>query len=215
MSFRIHKSLGYGLDLKSLDYVVDPDQLRAAINNEETDLAKELENFYHDTVSKKLFEEDPRLFLERYYLKELQIRNESVGNLFQYIQYDDEFGDENFVQFIPTEYVDRWKRYDDDIDYVEWDHSNDNYAAQVQWKDFPIYPFMELMRKNDEKLFGIERYMEPFWRDKFKIGQITEMPIPSVPIEVMGMMHVLGVFPKDKLVDTFLKLRPSIYMYWA
>lgn len=214
MSSKIHKSLGYGLNLNNLDYDVDRAQIRSAIYNEEINLAKELENFYHDTVDEKFFKEDFQFFMLRYYLKELQNKNET-GNLWQYIQYDDEFGAPNIIQFIPTCYIDRWKRYDDDIDYAQFKHENDDYSAQIEWKNFALHPFMELMKKNDKAPFGVEYYIEPLYLDKYRNGELSEVSIPQAPIEIMGMMHILGVFPKDKLVDTFLQLRPCVYTYWS
>lgn len=191
MGIRIHKSLGYGLDMSGFDYKITNDVL------ENEKWFKDLKTFFQDN--------DPDDYrMEKMYLKLYENNKQDQKYLYDHVIHDSEFGLENFIQFIPIGHAHYWKRYDDIIDYYEY--TDDDLSPQIRWLNRPIYPYLNLMRKNPDKPFGIETYQN---------DRGTKQSNFAVPVSVMGMMHLLNIFPDDKLVDMFMMLRPCIYTYWS
>lgn len=133
MGIRIKKQMGYSLSLKQLNDLGIP-----------TDMSWEDNNFLEDTekwdsmcdeiisVAKQYKDEkDNPFFMESMYLRMIEEKSvEDIssdyslsrlkgGNFYQYITYDDEFGDEDTILFQPLIGCHQWSRYDNDMDYVE------------------------------------------------------------------------------------------------
>jgi hypothetical protein len=133
------------------------------------------------------------------------------GAFYKYITYDKEFGDKDTVVIKPLTAPRSWSRYDDDIDYVESQLSGNVGEPLVVRHNRSLYPFTNLMRKNPDSYMGIEEYWEPCYLDKPEF----KGAVPSCTYSVMLILKYMGIVPEDKLTDTIMLIRPTIYTYWA
>lgn len=208
MGIRIHKSLGYGLDLSkipNIDILDTEEKIHEFYEME----PKDLYNILLCNVKKMPIAERE---LETLFIK--WSKKKTIVP-YEHVIYDFEFGNENIVQFIPISQTanNQWKRYDDAIDYYDYiqRYGCDDLETKIEWIDNPLYPFTGLMRKNPELPFGIEKYHLPLYHDIDPTGN----HIPIVPFHIMETIKILDIVPNEQLIDTFLSLRPCIYTYWG
>lgn len=205
MGIRIHKSLGYGLDLSKVEGL-DYEKLHESISDFSELSNEETYQKLYDGI--KEFDPDDKT-LEALFLK---LCNRKVVP-YNHVIYDEEFGEKNLLQFIPAESK-SWHRYDDILDYYEYSNRygwDEGLETKIDWLDEPIYPYINLMKKNPELPFGIEKYWIPIYKDVDPNGK----HVPFVPLHIMVTMKLLNFVPEEKLVDTFMMLRPCIYTYWG
>lgn len=224
MGIRIKKVMGYSLSLKEVAYsVCNPDMSWDNWEFLEDEgrwkaMCDEILSFDYSSQGVK----DPFL-LERMYLE--MARDDSCkidrsdyalgrlkrGDLREYVTYDDEFGCKDTVLFQPLLASEDWRRYDDSIDYIEAHLQNPSLEPKVMRHNRCLYPFTQLMRKNPDSFLGIEEYWEPCYLDNPK----HKDAVPTCTYGVMMLLKYLGMVPEDRLADTIMLLRPTIYTYWS
>jgi hypothetical protein len=67
------------------------------------------------------------------------------------------------------------------------------------------------MRKNPNHYLGIEKYWEPCYLDHPEYKNA----VPHCTNSVMLMLKYTKLVPEDKLADTIMLFRPTIYSYWS
>lgn len=207
MGIRIKKSLGYGLDLSKVEGL-DYEKLHESISDFCELSNEEAYQKLYDGVNE--FDPDNKTI-------ELHFVKLCGGNVtpYRHVIYDEEFGDKNILQFTPAKSGkdEGWYRRDDPLDYYEYSNRYgwDDLAPRIDWLDEPIYPYVNLMKKNQELPFGIEKYWIPIYKEVDPNGK----HVPYVPLHIMVTMKLLNFVPEEKLVDTFMMLRPCIYTYWS
>lgn len=224
MGIRIKKIMGYSLSLKEVEESICP-----------PDMAWDDCEFLEDRGRWKAMCDEILSFnpsgkeckdpfiLERMYLEmvrdnpdrtdksEYSLNRLKRGDLWEYIKYDDEFGCKDTVLFQPMLASEDWYRFDDSIDYVEAHLQNPSLGPKVVRHNRCLYPFNNLMRKNPDSFLGIEEYWESCYLDSPK----HKDAVPTCTYGVMMMLKYLNMVPEDKLADTIMLLRPTIYTYWS
>lgn len=224
MGIRIKKMMGYSLSLKEVaEQVCPPDMTWDNWEFMEDEgrwqaMCDEIlsSNFSGQGVK------DP-FFLERMYLEMVRDNPDKIdksdysmnrlkrGDLGEYVKYDNEFGCKDTVLFQPMLASEDWYRFDDSIDYVEAHLQNPSLEPKVVRHNRCLYPYINLMRKNPDSFMGIEEYWEPCYLDNPKHRD----SVPTCTYGVMMLLKYLGMVPEDKLADTIMLLRPTIYTYWS
>lgn len=213
MGIRIHKSIGYGLDLAKIDGFNSESFSEAYSNFAEykpADLYNDMLAGYNEHDSN-----DDRL--DRVMIKQC----EGKISPYEHVIYDEEFGAPDFVQFIPVPFQKRengWRHYDDQVDYYEffarYGSDPENWSV-VEWiEGRNLYPYNNYMRKDDTKSFGVGTYYEDAYRVQ-RDARNGKVHIPAVPLHILVTMKLMNFVPENKLVDTFMLLKPSIYTYWS
>jgi hypothetical protein len=225
MGIRIKKRMGYSLSLKQLNDLGIYTDMSWAHNDflEDTDkwnlMCDEIISVAKEYKDRK----DNPFFMESMYLKmskeksdedissDYSLRKLKGGEFYQYITYDDEFGDEDTILFQPLVCGENWSRYDDAIDYVEASLDETLMGPKVIRHNRTLYPFINLMRKNEESYLGIEQYWEPCYLDKSDF----KSAVPTCTYGVMIILKYMEIVSPENLADTIMTLKPTIYSYWS
>lgn len=194
---RMKLCLGYGLDITDMN--------KEIIHNfeylENNDNAK---NFYEDALNNAYERND---ILDRVFLNEKHFRKKEedfVYDLHELIEYDSEFAFENKLLLYPYVKSQHWKRNADSLDIALYE--NYNKLNEPRWieKSESIYPFNGFIRPNTSMPLGVE-YCNEHSSDK----------IPMIPIHLWFLIKHLKLVSDDKITETFLKLRPTVLIYWS
>jgi hypothetical protein len=209
MGIRINKKLGFGLDLREVSKICQPDM---SWNNDFYDYMENAvlwEKFKEEMLQLKTsdgFKGPSDVFFENYSLEE----NREKQNFYNFVTYDDEFGDKNLILFQPITSSKDWSRYNDSIDYVEESIKPSAIPNFTQFNN-TLYPYIKLMQPNPEAFMGIETY----WVSCYKDRPEYKDAVPFCTYGVMMMLKYMNLVPEDKLVDTIMLIRPTIYTYWS
>jgi len=225
MGIRIKKMMGYSLCLKELNELNIPIDMSWAGNEFLEDGDKW--NLMCDeiiSVAKEYKDKtDNPFFMESMYLKMIKEKSDEDissdyslsklknGNFYQYINYDDEFGDKDTILFQPLIGCHQWYRYDNAIDYIEASLDETFMRPKVIRHNHTLYPFTNLMRKNPDSYLGIEQYWESCYLDNPDVKKA----VPTCTYGVMLILKYMEIVPPEKLADAIMTLRPTIYSYWS
>lgn len=225
MGIRIRKKMGYSLSLKQLSELRIPVDMSWKDNEflEDKDKWNTMCDEIISVAKEYKHRKDNPFVLESMYLKMSKEKSDedissdySLNKLkgsefYQYITYDDEFGDEDTILFQPLIGCEKWSRYDNDIDYVEASLDETLMSPKVTRHNHTLYPFTNLMRKNPDSYLGIEQYWESCYLDKpdFKDA------VPTCTYGVMLILKYMEIVPPENLADAIMSLRPTIYSYWS
>lgn len=203
MGIRMNKAVGWGLDLTGMN--------RSVIDNyEKLEDGKRFERFKKDVLS---------YVSEHHDLVEKMTFHENMNpptELRSMIRYDPEFGLADKMLLMPSGQHENWHRYGDLLDVFEYEARriyDDPDWMMPEWneKKGTLYPYSGLMRANPEEPYGIEFYWEPCYLDKER----TKDAIPKAPMHLYFLIKHLELVPEDKLTETFLSLRPTIYIWFS
>lgn len=225
MGIRIKKMMGYGLSLKELngldipidmswvgnEFLEDKDKWNLMCD-EIISVAKEYKNkkdnpFVMESMCLKMSKEKSDEDISSDYSLS-KLKN---GNFYQYITYDDEFGDKDTILFQPLIGFKQWFRYDDDIDYVEASLDETLMEPKVIRHNHTLYPFINLMRKDPDSYLGIEQY----WESCYLNNPDFKEAVPTCTYGVMLILKYMEIVPPEKLADAIMTLKPTIYSYWS
>lgn len=225
MGIRIKKMMGYSLSLKQLNDLGISTDMSWVHNNFLED--KDEWNLMCDeiiSVAKEYKDKVNNPFvMESMYLKMIKEKSNedissdySLGKLkdrefYQYITYDDEFGDKDTILFQPLICCEDWSRYDDSIDYVEASLNESLTEPKVIRHNRTLYPFINLMRKNEDSYLGIEQYCKSCYLDNPNFKNA----VPTCTYGVMIILKYMKLVSPENLADTIMTLRPTIYSYWS
>jgi hypothetical protein len=227
MGIKIKLMMGYGLDNVQKD---DP-----RINFETSALNYNFEDAFQigkfsDYIQTKE-DKDGDLELFKIYFKETKYETDVIH---QHIIYDDEFGLENVLLFVPlTQFG--WIRKDNTIDYYLhntgcFTNVNPNDGPQSWYKIVPtnFYPYNCLwMDKNYElpkqiiNRVILETYKRDIleWTDPWKkltecnsLEELYKTYTPFIPKDCIEMIKFSKIFHNE---ETILELKPMIYSYWS
>lgn len=206
MGMRIHKNMGYGLrNLKSF--------LKPGLDGIEwdtrdvkiLDIKDELVKSWSNNEDKDSWSHTLKFYLNREGEKYIH------KHLYDYVSYQDEFGNKDFVQFTPILFSEGWQRYDDYMDHAEWSIKYLKRKNHPNWSIVdcpgPLYPFISLMKGDSLETF------ESYWESCYLDRPEAETKIPFVPFEIYHTMRIMDVFTDP--FKAFMSLRPTIYTYWS
>ena len=225
MGIRIKKKMGYSLSLHDLKRLEIPIDMSWSNNEflEDTDKWNSMCDEIISVARKYKNRKDNPFVMESMYLRMSKEKSDeeissdySLSKLkgaafYRYITYDDEYGDEDIILFQPLVCGKRWSRYDDDIDYVEASLDETLMETRVVRHNHCLYPFTNLMRKNQESYLGIEQYWESCYLDNPEFKDA----VPTCTYGVMMILKYMQIVPEDKLADAIMTLKPTIYSYWS
>lgn len=228
MGIRIHKILGYGIDVKLDQYTLIDDRFNVdALDWERLEsLSKE---DYIEFLKKKQEELDDKdtdkyaIAIDMHFLYK-QDKFDATKSIVCNFEYG-----LNYISIVPPTQVDRWYRYDDVIDYYE--SSNiDGPINNIKYIEGGIYPFnYSCMRKSTGKnldpkepndyLISRIKYLnhENLLDIIIKLGfssveEFDNEIVPAIPIEVRLFCEFIDLFKDNKTIN---ELRPSLYTYWG
>lgn len=219
MGMRIVKSLGFGL--KDLGSYLKPELKIGEFNIEHADGSIISDEEYNNAWELNIKENEVSILapindkaLEREdILTELAIRGEyndgRCPQLYDICHYDGEFGDKNFIQYVPLPFTKYWNRRDDSIDYSEFLARKGEADAEMNTEilDIPgtLFPYTLLMKGNT-----IEEY-EEYWTNLWMHNK--EIHTPAVPRHIYQIMKLQGLYADP--FEAFMNLRPTIYTHWS
>ena len=191
MGIRIHKAIGYGAIIPNIDEIMEC--------LDENSIDGEVNQLIVDAIAK---EENNRnnLFLETQ--KMADTHGWKYPKYFYecilYTEYPDRKGGHTLI--VPPMYVDKWRRYDDIIDYYNADLTDCDTKIKIINK--PIYPYIDYMdpvtfehiSENDEYLMRYD--------DEIKIK-----PVPGIPASVRVISDKIGIDWKT--------LKPMAATWWS
>jgi hypothetical protein len=208
MGIRMHKAVGYGLDITGMNL--------DALNWEKLEDRSLFEQFIEEVRSYAKEHDDLRERMVFHPNQMDQMQRRLPTNFYEMVKYDSEFGFAEKLLLIPFGYTESWHRYGDLLDTFEYEACNDfdgpNWMAP-EWieKKGTLYPFVGLMKANPEKPFGIEEY----WISCYLSDERHKDATPVAPMHLWFVIKLLGLAPEDQVTETFLKLRPTIYRWWS
>lgn len=204
MGIRLHKNIGFGLDISGLDKTVlhgiwehDAPKFDGPLHAEFLEEAKKHTNlsFAHERILMKRFKES------------IPFEN--------FVVYQDEFGLSDKLLLQPYLSGKSWSRSDDDIDYYTLmsEFEDWNNALTNSWKEIKgcFYPLIGLMRAKEGAPYGYET----FWDSCYLDDPELQNSIPQVPFHLWFILRELKLAAPEKTTELFLKLRPTAYRYWA
>lgn len=208
MGIRMHKAVGYGLDITGMD--------RAGLSWERLEDKALYEQFLEEV---RAYADEHDDFREKmmFHPKHMeQMKRQLPNALYGMVTYDEEFGEADKLLLTPFGYTESWHRYGDLLDAFEYEayhYPNGPNWMTTEWieKKGTLYPFVGLMKANPEKPFGIEEYWVSCYLDDPK----HKDAIPVAPRHLWFLIKILGLVPEDQVTETFLKLRPTFYRRWS
>lgn len=212
MGIRIRKKMGYSLSLKEIQEKVCYPNLNLITDDDDFMENDDVWDQFCDEI-RATFDAivDSPFALERCMGFTEFMNDRKKRHFYRYITYNRESGDADTILFQPIPAPKDWSRYNDSIDYVEAHIDPTNMSPKVIRHNRPLYPFVNLMRKNPDSYLGIEKYWEPFYLDHPEYKNA----VPHCTYSVMLMLKYTNLVPEDKLADTIMLFRPTIYSYWT
>ncbi len=231
MGIRIHKVMGYGLTnvVCREDEIIDPrfnpnGYLRTGWEVRE-------EKWTFEKFKKWLADKKPQIPKEHIYefnwmTQDVDKCIEQKKDFYEYLIHGTEYLMPRVFCILPICHP-NWRRFDDDIDYVEVCIKNKGSANSVKKVNRPIYPYINYWdnrtgRKIDFS-FASEAQRRMFNKEPLsdKLLEILEFNNkeecrkylkPIVPSQILYLLEYCEVFTDIK---TFYQLEPIIYTYWS
>lgn len=213
MGIRIKKQMGYSLSLKEVEELVcapDISWIHGEFMEDGDKWEQMCDEILREHNSRAKDSWKSPFLMEQITIDEIKY-DRRKRDFYRYINYDDEFGDKDTILFQPLLVPEDWSRYDDSIDYVEAHLDTTEIGPKVVRHNRALYPFINLMRKNPDSYLGIEEYWESCYLDNPE----HKDAVPSCTYSVMLLLKYTGMVPEDKLADTIMLFRPTIYSYWC
>lgn len=225
MGIRLKKALGYGIALST-------QELKEQVNLANLDIAmpKSLAE-YKASLSASSEHTDSEMLLRYWIDKNLEKRE-----IADFVHLE-KVSKENFaLVIIPIPMISEWLRWDNSIDYVEYElkFSDGRYPQQseITWLPYAPYPYSGLYM---DAISGerISQYHVDLWKflkdnkdtengalvqrllDVLEVSSLDEADnriVPHVPEEVRNFIEWLGLF---KNPDQWKSLRPVLGSFWG
>jgi hypothetical protein len=224
MGIRIKKLMGYSLSLKELndlgipfdmswhnnDFLEDEDkwnEMCEEILSVYSQYGNDSNNpFVLEHMYLGMLKETPKAFEKEYVVDRLR-----RASFYEFITYNDEYGDPDTILFQPLVSYKDWYRYANAIDYVEASLDDSLMKPKVVRHNHTLYPYSNLMKKNPDSYLGIEHYWESCYLDKPEFKDA----VPTCTYSVMLMLKYMQIVSEENLADAIMTIRPTIYSYWS
>lgn len=221
MGMRIQVGLGYALDLFKHELDTDIFNSQHESDGVWRDLGFQIIQEVQNSKPKKEEQELRRdsMFTDRIHFSQKRLEDGDSFDLNELVDFQEEFFREDVAVFKPFPFGNRWKRRDDDIDYHQAGFLRDRIGEPTETilkrSIQGIYPYLGLMRLNEEWNYGVENFVEPFYVDRWEKGDLQEEPIPYIPLQILIMIkHMFGL-SEEKALECFMTMRPCYYRYWS
>lgn len=242
MGVRIHKVVGYGLDnVKIKDHKFNDHRINVQ---------------YSDGFYEKLYKFDE--WLKKYNSKvaymlhaiyKIPLTNaiwdinwavrainmrKSRSKSYDGFVHNTEMGLSEVMIFVPLEYLDKWKRRDDTIDWIEETYFADQKDTVLNlfterdscgispYQTMTLNPFREnktlskvtkMLSSQYNQLTGRwDKNIAPEENDDDRLKHLKEDWLPIIPTTVAAMCMYLNIFTKPEYL---YELRPLYYTYWG
>lgn len=204
MGIRMHLAVGYGLDLEGLD-------------------KSHLDELSEDAGLTQRVIDDTMIYAERYddigekMAVQLMQRDQTTPRyLHEVFKRDEEFGVENKALLVPFAHHKKWHRYGDLLDIFAYEAERDRTSLAWMGPEFTekkgtLYPYVGLMRANEDAPLGIEHYWESVYLDR----EEHKDAVPMAPMHLWFLLKHLKLVPEDQTTALFLTLRPTLYRWFS
>lgn len=242
MGIRINKVIGYGLT----DVIADTDNWNLkndprfnqkgyfGMDCETQEDSFSVEGFkeYLEKKIESLVEGDfsrMELMLTKRFLEDTKLHGIWEGAV-----YDMEFGNPEVMVFVPLTSVNRWKRYDDMIDYYDpvnssQDSGIENSLIKLNRALYPYDSYVNIKSGVPVRLNSLQWQTLIFIKNRGDDGlkdgdvilselgvesreELEKYIVPTIPEELIELIKYLKIFNDEK--DIY-QLRPMIYGYWS
>lgn len=226
MGIRVHKELGYGLtDVMTNEAgdIIDP-RFTGSFHTEGFDDLT-LQD-YLDFLKKCQDDGDARAAWAKPYEKPKNWRP------YKSFTHEAEFGLANVFLVTPVEEVEKWKRYDDMLDWVEEARMDKHHDGSPNWVKeihYPLYPYDTWMDSatgegirdahSDKQVVRFllkdnQSQLTTFLNARGfpSLEEYEKRVVPNVPDSIRYLCRWADIFVDPK---TVLELRPLLYVYWG
>ena len=231
MGIRVHKVMGYGLTnvVCKKEKIVDPrfnPQGYLRSDSEQQEEKWTFEKFKKWLIDKKPQIPEHHIYEVNWMFQDIDKIIEKKRGFYEYLIHGTEYLMPRVFCVLPLCHP-NWRRFDDDIDYVEVCIKNKGSANSVKKINRPIYPYINYWDNRTGKtidfLFAAEAVRRMAKKEPFSDLLLKELKFdneqecrehlrPMVPPQILYMLEYCEVFTDIK---TFYQLEPIIYTYWS
>lgn len=210
MGIRIHKAMGYGLEK------FDRDAHPWDFIQERLDSAR-VQDFYEwaKTNHPEAFSfSGEKMSVDMYLLKKND--SEMTRRLYDNVATNHGIdGDMQSPLVITPFSTANWKRYNNDLDYVEWGlvHGYDDLTDKVHKVDGSLYPYSGYMKIHDNDIEYVSEVARNEEEQKlFGIKYLKSDVKPKIPYSIYLFLKYVGF---NEPLELFRDFSPMIFTYWS
>ena len=213
MGMRIHRAMGWGLDLSQIEGAS-----KEALNNWGGDSIWEggLPDAVWQEAEVMATQIDDMPMMLHASTKHETYAMMRTAQMYEFVRYDSEFAfEDKLLLTLPCHK--QWHRYDDDIDYRQAMHlaGPDGDMTDVMWSQHPspIYPYYGYCYASETHPLGYD----------VRQGQITlgmkaeerAKLIANIPYLLWYVLRHLRIVPEERTTEVLLTARPTIMTWWS